>query len=149
MPGFEPEMWHQEGISEPYLFVWRDDLARFGCGEEFLLAHRRVKSCWDVWELHEGRLALKVSKRAVVEITTYVHLAVYTSRAAALADLAANYPGNRLLLNLAGDQQVNIRRAAEAVLAGEVGALAQLGAAVEAANDARAAAVRQLRFVPG
>ncbi len=131
------------------MFLFRDALAQAGQGEELLLAHKRVKSCWEAWEIDEARFSLRVSKRAALEVIANTQLVVYVSRAAALADLGANYPGNRLLLDLAREEQAEVRRAAEAVLSGEASRVEQLAAAAEAAGDPRAATIRQLRFLAG
>ncbi len=140
------EMFFQDAYSPPYLFLFREEADRVGKGEDFLLAHRMVRSCWEGWEIDEARFPLRVSKRAALDVTINTQVVVYTSRAAALSDLAVNYPGNRLLTDLTRSAHLDIRRAAEAVLAGEVGAAAALAGAAEAAGDDRAGLIHGLSF---
>jgi len=153
--GFDPEdepelevLFLQDAYSPPYLFVLREEADRAGKGEDFLLAHRKVRSCWEGWEIDEARFPLRVSKRAALDVTINTQVVVYTSRAAALADLAANYPGNQLLTELSRSPHPVVRQAAEAVLAGDPGAVEALAGAAEAAGDDRVRLIRGLSFRP-
>lgn len=145
MPGFSCETWIQDAIAPPHMFILREQLMEAGKNEDFLLDHKKVKSCWDSWAIYEARFELQLSKRVLLEFTTYVHFAVFTSQSAALADLAANYSGNQLLLELAQDLQLGGE--AKALLAG-TGNVTALVAAAEAGSHPRAALINQLHVWP-
>jgi hypothetical protein len=134
-------------------------LAGSGYKENYLLDHPSINQCCRVWAdifhqrsdmgtIEDGppdpTLHPKTTKRVLRCFPAIdFSLFVYTSRDEALADLALNFPGNKLLWEIAESGTATLAELARSALGEDLSALGPLADALEERGDSRGEEIRR------